>query len=63
MTVTSEAGTAVHGGEHVVHQDRNKKQHSGSHQGVRQRPSRVSRQPALPANLRGLTGIKVSTQI
>ena len=58
MTVTSKTGTAVHGGEHVVHQDRNKKQHSGSHQGVRQRPSR---QPALPADMRGFPGIQVST--
>lgn len=58
MTVTSEAGTAIHGGEHVVHQDRNKKQHSGSNQGVRQRPSR---KPALPADMRAFPGIQVST--
>ena len=52
MTVTSEEGTAVHGGEHVVHQDRSKKQHSQ----VRQRPSR---QPALPADMRAFPGIQV----
>jgi len=67
MTITTEKGTAVHGGEHVVHQDaRNKQQqqqqqHQHSAQnGLRQRPSR---QPALPADMRGFPGIQLKSAV